>query len=1560
MNRSRLHIAPVQANLRLRRPLALLLLAALLAGSLLPLAPAYPAYAQDAPAAPVAPAANGDVQIFAQDNHSAFYVANGMAYWSWYCGLYQITAAGVDGGDPAAAAAAPDAPASPQAPPDPAFLKRKPLSGGTTTTVAFTDFTRSACTTYYMPTVDGDGVYYYVKTGTNTSSNPKQIEFRPGGGGGNPKVVMVVNDTTAPDFNDSRFERFATDADYVYWATVSGTVLRARKNGSSSSPELVADGFPPGSLNDVLVVGSTLFIGAESGIWRIGTNACPQPSGPCAETMLSNIGGTGMTYRVSSGSGPIKLTFEQIYYVSGEAIFRWSCSTIVVINCPQTSTAVHSHDPGDGLNWSIGRPAFSGNLMFWLEGHNLDNLSGTLRRKDVSVANPNATPGDPIADTIYSSSHPVFVEGNNVYFSDFQSPDYFIKRISTLSAPITRDLTASAVEVTQGIQNLANSAPLAAKKLTYVRAYGTNALGPRANTVQARLYGTRNGNPLPGTFLLPTNGTRALVQGVSPDRARLNDGWLFQLPSSWVSTSGAISLRLVVDPSALYTDPNRTNNELTVGVSFQNQPPACAIYVPVRTNNPKTNTNMPNFWDMVGRYKRLVPMPSMLNYTTSWQAEEVEVCWWGPFPHPCGGPFELDQGASISDWIPDKDEAIAQLWLFDVVNDAPACDDAGAYTHIMGMVHPQAPTGNTGGYASTISSQSWVKLPPASPNPFPNTWNAMYEASTMAQELTHNYGRGHVDCGNPGGVDSGWPANYPKCQIAPTGQSSYYGFDSKTLTPIAPTAARDYMAYGSPRWVSDYTWRGVMNAVAASSKASAASPNLGLIVSADGTVLASGHVDTAKKLGQLNYVRVFPNGALSAAMAEKMVQVATSEWQEAAAAHSDDPLATIHLQLIGASGVLTDTAVTLLPIDDHDATTEAQIFVASFPAPAGKVLTVRLLDGTTILDERNPGPNAPVVTLSQPAGGTTVQESMTVAWQASDPDVDPLLFTLQYSYDGGTTWQALASDVVSTPDPNYQIVLNDLSSLHGSAPSAARVRVIASDGYNTTIATSQPFTLVDRNPVAFITDPTTGQTHDPQLPVDLHGGATDAEEGALEGGSLLWKIGATAVATDTDASIGGLAPGVYTATLEARDSGNRLGTATAPLLLAALSIPLGGSPTHDGLCDDAAYDSGAQILLKPYGDGSQASLRLVRDANYLWACFSGLKSGAVAPGAFVGLRVDVDNSKSAQAQADDYGFFVGEDGGHFTRAGNGAGGFDEPGPDGVLQAQITANDAGTYWNAELRISRTTLGGWDHLVGMKAGHYQVTALGDDYGWPYAAPSVALSNAPSTWGRTALGLVPAIDAVTPFSATVGGPEFVVTVEGQHFAPGAVILINGAPVSTTSALAAGVDASVVAADAIAAGMDADTAAEQAAALAETSTLTATVPAAALVSPGLLSISVRNPGPLDAAAVTLAVNTPLPAIASLSPAQRTAESGGFTLTVNGSNFVNGATVFWDGQALATTFDSSGVVRAQVPPALLAQGRLVGITVRNPSPSEGDSNSAEFTVAPNFTNRVLLPVISK
>lgn len=57
-------------------------------------------------------------------------------------------------------------------------------------------------------------------------------------------------------------------------------------------------------------------------------------------------------------------------------------------------------------------------------------------------------------------------------------------------------------------------------------------------------------------------------------------------------------------------------------------------------------------------------------------------------------------------------------------------------------------------------------------------------------------------------------------------------------------------------------------------------------------------------------------------------------------------------------------------------------------------------------------------------------------------------------------------------------------------------------------------------------------------------------------------------------------------------------------------------------------------------------------------------------------------------------------------------------------------------------------------------------------------------------------------------------------------------------------------------------------------------------------------------------------------------------TLTLNGSMFVAGATVNWNGQPLKTTWVSQGQLTAQVPAANVASPSSASITVTNPGPS--------------------------
>jgi probable HAF family extracellular repeat protein len=69
---------------------------------------------------------------------------------------------------------------------------------------------------------------------------------------------------------------------------------------------------------------------------------------------------------------------------------------------------------------------------------------------------------------------------------------------------------------------------------------------------------------------------------------------------------------------------------------------------------------------------------------------------------------------------------------------------------------------------------------------------------------------------------------------------------------------------------------------------------------------------------------------------------------------------------------------------------------------------------------------------------------------------------------------------------------------------------------------------------------------------------------------------------------------------------------------------------------------------------------------------------------------------------------------------------------------------------------------------------------------------------------------------------------------------------------------------------------------------------------------------------------------LTTLSPNSATAEGASFTLTVNriGAIFVPGATVRWNGEALATTYVSATEMTASVPASLLATEGTASVTV--------------------------------
>jgi len=95
--------------------------------------------------------------------------------------------------------------------------------------------------------------------------------------------------------------------------------------------------------------------------------------------------------------------------------------------------------------------------------------------------------------------------------------------------------------------------------------------------------------------------------------------------------------------------------------------------------------------------------------------------------------------------------------------------------------------------------------------------------------------------------------------------------------------------------------------------------------------------------------------------------------------------------------------------------------------------------------------------------------------------------------------------------------------------------------------------------------------------------------------------------------------------------------------------------------------------------------------------------------------------------------------------------------------------------------------------------------------------------------------------------------------------------------------------------------------------------------------------------AAYTIA--SPAPAISGLSPAFTNAGGAAFTLTVNGSGFISGSTVYWGASALTTTYVSATQLSAQVPATDIAATGTYAITVQTTTPGGGTSNAWQFEV---------------
>jgi predicted outer membrane repeat protein len=144
-------------------------------------------------------------------------------------------------------------------------------------------------------------------------------------------------------------------------------------------------------------------------------------------------------------------------------------------------------------------------------------------------------------------------------------------------------------------------------------------------------------------------------------------------------------------------------------------------------------------------------------------------------------------------------------------------------------------------------------------------------------------------------------------------------------------------------------------------------------------------------------------------------------------------------------------------------------------------------------------------------------------------------------------------------------------------------------------------------------------------------------------------------------------------------------------------------------------------------------------------------------------------------------------------------------------------------------------------------------------------------------------------------------------------------------------------------------------------TSQITAEITTDDLASAGTAKVTVLNPGQggglSNEVVFTITRTNPFPKITALSPKARPAAGPAFTLTVDGSDYVDQSSVVrWNGIARPTTFVSPSQLTADIPATDLAAMGTAWVTVSNSPPGGGISDPpTPFTIGPPI---VYLPLI--
>jgi hypothetical protein len=620
------------------------------------------------------------------------------------------------------------------------------------------------------------------------------------------------------------------------------------------------------------------------------------------------------------------------------------------------------------------------------------------------------------------------------------------------------DVSIDHVEFVQVNQDAAAGASMIAGKPTMMRIFvkqkgetdnpftGINAV------VQA--HACDEGEPTVAGIPFLLNSTNGILARAAPDRTQENQSLNFLLPDSWTKAcyTMAFDVQLLLPPGR--TEGPQDNNHGTFYTTFstpffeKHKLRIAVVDVCVNGVCPRQDA----FDGNLQQYFMEEAYPLLFEEVDIVVTDKIN---WPPPPGDeilaaLGGTpvTDLYQGAgrqlllSYLDRMKPKDSSI----VLGLIPDQPAMGDQSV------------PGGQAIGISSLQPDENGHYDPPF------KTFFMQDSArpSTVAHEIAHLLGLQHTrtadSCGQQPGPS---PWTSPTSQIGDPGYDVSAPADGSPLvsTFILPTTM-DLMSYCNPRWLSAVNYKLIEKSLNSfepflSSPDYDAEPEPTPAVSRRHAPHVPARATRDRRPHDSSIALVTVSG-LASSDGTTGTLLNTHPADANAFASVSHTAGGYCLNFFGGTSMLGQNCFDLAFQDVNDYPVATAYFSRTLALPAGVTRIALAYNGTELASLAAGG--VPSVQFSSPNPGDTLQGTQTIQWSGSDSAGANLTYILDYSADGGQTWQTLQPSTTAT----------SFSLDAGSIPGGTNgyFRLTASDGLGTASASVGPVTVAQRPQLA--------------------------------------------------------------------------------------------------------------------------------------------------------------------------------------------------------------------------------------------------------------------------------------------------------------------------------------------------------------------------------------------------------------------------------------------------------------------------------------------------------------